>query len=80
MFVTVQWLVLLSSVEYSCVPQYSGLFYFQQLNIHVCHSTVACFTFISEYSRSSQYSGVFYFHQLNICVCHSTVACFTFIS
>ena len=45
MFVTVQWLVVLSSVEYSGVSKYSGLFYFCQLNIHVRHSTVACCTF-----------------------------------
>ena len=43
--------VLLLSVEYSRSPQYSGLFYFYQLNIHVCHSTVACFPLLSlEYS------------------------------
>ena len=47
MCVTVQWHVLLLSVEYPCVSQYSDMFYFHQLNIHVCHSTVACFTFIS---------------------------------
>ena len=39
--------VLLLLVEYSCVSQYSGLLYFYQLNIHVCHNTVACYTFIS---------------------------------
>ena len=44
--VTVQWHVLLLSVEYSSVSQYSGMFLLYQLNIHVRHSTVTCFTFI----------------------------------
>ena len=46
----IQWLVLLSSVEYSSVSQYSGMFVLLSV----------------EYSRASQYRGLFYFYWLDI--------------